>query len=118
MILGIKANTQYDLVHGMPAIIERDGDGSHLCRMNIEPVYEDGKQTAWACYEIRFWESPTKDNLKRLLIRSIISESQEMKLINDYNRHQLGIRESAEAVARYRDFLQMVEEIDKELEML
>lgn len=112
-------NAFYDMVIGMPPYLYKDNDGSFLYRYNIQPQMgtdeESGeeKQVGWQCREIRIWEQPTKSALKKYIIRSVIDENHELAIINDYNKHILGIKECEEAIERYKSFLIFTEEIDE-----
>lgn len=114
----IEANAHYDMEHGKPAVLEKDNDGSFLYRLNIEPEIgePDSKekeiQVGWKCYEVRTYCKPTKTNLKRVIIRSILDETAEFDLINSYNRHVLGIVPEDNAVAEYKEYLQFTEDLD------
>lgn len=115
----LQTDAHYDLVHGIPKSIEKDNDGSFLFRYNIVPdvqIQEESEapeQVGWACREIRIWEQPTKQNLKKAIIRSVIDETKEISLVNDYNKHVLGIKEDMEAVERYKEYLLFTEEIEE-----
>ena len=92
---------------------------SFLFRFNIEPEMgtRDGKeketQIGWKCYEVRTFNQPTKSNLKRVIIRSILDETAEFDLVNSYNKHVLGVAPDDKAVAKYKEYLQFTEELDK-----
>lgn len=114
----IEANAHYDMVHGKPAVLEKDNDGSFIYRMNIEPEMgiPDGKeketQIGWKCYEVRTFNQPTKENLKRTIIRSVIDETAEFDLVNSYNKHVLGVVVNEAAVTEYKEYLQFTEDLD------
>lgn len=114
----IEANAHYDMAHGKPTALEMDNDGSCLYRFNIEPEMElpDGKeeevQVGWKCREIRTFEKPTKANLKKTIIRSVLDETAEFDLVNSYNKHVLGVNVDEVAVAEYREYLQFTEDLD------
>lgn len=114
----IEANAHYDMVHGKPAVLEIDNDGSNIYRFNIEAEMgiPDGKesevQIGWKCCEIRTWNKPTKANLKKAIIRSILDESAEFDLVNSYNKHALGIAPNDNAVVAYKEYLQFTEDLD------
>ena len=127
-LVSIAPNAHYDMTHGKPLTLEKDNDGSCIVRLNIAP--EMGKpggdiavqsadaeeeQTGWSCYEVRTFAAPTKANLKRDIIRSIVDETAEFDLVNSYNKHTLGIKVDETAVQKYKDFLTMTEEIDAAL---
>lgn len=119
----LKPNACYDMVAGKPTAIYKDNDGSWLYRYNIEPWIdklgldeaEEEQQIGWQCREVRVWEQPTKSVLKKAIIRSVVDESTELGIINDYNKHVLGIRVNQEAVERYKSYLLLTEEIDEML---
>ena len=87
----IEANAHYDMVHGKPAVLEHDNDGSGIYRI---------------------WSKPTKSNLKKAIIRSVIDETAEFDLVNSYNKHVLGIAPNDKAVADYKEYLQFTEDLD------
>lgn len=111
-------NARYDLEHGKPSVFEQDNDGSNLYRYNIEPEMgiPDGQteeiQVGWQCREIRIWDKPTKANLKKSIIRSIVDESAEFDIVNSYNKHVLGIKLDTTAVDNYKEYLQFTEDLD------
>lgn len=114
----IEANAHYDMVHGKPAVLEKDNDGSFIYRMNIEPEMgiPDGKeketQIGWKCYEVRGYNKATKENVKRVVIRSVIDETAEFDLVNSYNKHVLGVAVNESAVDEYKEYLQFTEDLD------
>lgn len=114
----IEANAHYDLAHGTPAVLEKDNDGSFLYRFNIEPEMgiPDGQdkevQVGWKCYEIRTFNKPTKANIKKAIIRSVLDETAEFDLVNSYNKHVLGVAVDEKAVADYKEYLQFTEDLD------
>lgn len=114
----IEPNAHYDMAHGMPAVLERDNDGSNIYRFNIEPEMgiPDGEdkevQIGWKCREIRTFNKPTKANLKKAIIRSIFDETAEFNLVNSYNKHILGVAVDEEAVAAYKEYLQFTEDLE------
>lgn len=114
----LEPNAMYDLVHGKPSVLEQDNDGSFLYRYNIEPEMgiPDGQteeiQIGWQCREIRIWEKPTKAVLKKAIICSVVDETKEFALLNDYNKHILEIKVDLTAVDAYKEFLQFTEDVD------
>ena len=117
----IEPNAHYDIAHGMPAVLEKDNDGSVIYRVNIaeEKAIPDGeaeeRQIGWSCYEVRTFAKPTKANLKRVFIRSVIDETAEFSLVNSYNKHILGIAPDDKAVAEYKEYLQFTEDLDAQI---
>lgn len=114
----LEPNAHYDLAHGEPSAIEYDNDGSVLFRYNIKPEYgipegqEEEVQIGWQCREIRIWSTPTKAHLKKEIIRSVVDETQEFALVNGYNQSVLGIKEDAQAVADYKEYLVFTNDVD------
>lgn len=109
------------MTHGQPKTLEKDNDGSFIYRVNIKPemgVADPDKadaeevQIGWSCYEIRVWCKPTKANLKKALIRSVVDETAEFDLVNSYNKHVLGVKVDESAVENYKAFLAFTEELD------
>lgn len=117
----LEPNAHYDMAHGMPAVLEKDNDGSVIYRVNIneEKAIPDGeaeeRQIGWSCYEVRTFDKPTKANLKRVFIRSVIDETAEFSLVNSYNKHILGIAPDDKAVAEYKEYLQFTEDLDSQI---
>lgn len=117
----LEPNAHYDMAHGYPAVIEKDNDGSVIYRVNIteETAMPDGeaeeRQIGWSCYEVRTFDKPTKANLKRVFIRSVIDETAEFALVNSYNKHILGIAPDDKAVAEYKEYLQFTEDLDAQI---
>lgn len=116
------------MTHGKPLNLEKDNDGSCIVRINIAPEMgipggeiavqsadAEEVQTGWSCYEVRTFATPTKANLKKAIIRSIVDETAEFDLVNSYNKHVLGIKVDKDAVQHYKDFLTLTEEIDAAL---
>lgn len=117
----LEPNAHYDMAHGMPAVLEKDNDGSVIYRVNIneEKAIPDGeaeeRQIGWSCYEVRTFDKPIKANLKRVFIRSVIDETAEFSLVNSYNKHILGIAPDDKAVAEYKEYLQFTEDLDSQI---
>lgn len=117
----IEPNAHYDMEHGMPAVLEKDNDGSVIYRVDIteEKAIPDGeaeeRQIGWSCYEVRTFAKPTKENLKRVFIRSVIDETAEFDLVNSYNKHVIGIVTDDNAVENYKEYLQFTEDLDAQL---
>lgn len=117
----LEPNAHYDLAHGIPAVLEKDNDGSFIYRVNIteETAIPDGeaeeRQIGWSCYEVRTFDKPTKASVKRVFIRSVIDETAEFALVNSYNKHILGIAPDDKAVAEYKEYLQFTEDLDAQI---
>ena len=117
----LEPNPHYDMEHGFPSVLENDNDGSVIYRVNIneEKAIPDGeaeeRQIGWSCYEVRTFDKPTKANLKRVFIRSVIDETAEFALVNSYNKHILGIAPDDKAVAEYKEYLQFTEDLDAQI---
>jgi len=114
----LEPNAHYDMANGKPSSFVNDNDGSFLYRYNIEPEMgiKDGEteetQIGWKCREIRIWEKPTKAVLKKSIIRSVVDETKEFALLNDYNKHVLEIKIDSAVVDAYKEFLQFTEDVD------
>ena len=114
----IVPNAHYDMAHGKPAVLEYDNDGSWLYRLNIEPEMgipegqQEETQIGWKCYEVRGYNKATKENVKKVVIRSVIDETAEFDLVNSYNKHVLGIAVNESAVEEYKEYLQFTEDLD------
>ena len=114
----LEPNASYDLVNGKPSIFKKDNDGSFIYRYNIEPEMgiNEGEieeiQIGWKCREIRIWTQLTKSELKKAIIRSIIDDTKELDIINAYNKHIIGIKIDDTAVDTYKEFLQLIEDLD------
>lgn len=112
------------MTHGQPKVLEKDNDGSCVVRLNVAPEMggngdiavqsknAEPVQTGWSCFEVRTFAEPTKANLKKAIIRSIVDETAEFDLVNSYNKHLMGIKVDESAVQKYKDFLTLTEEID------
>ena len=123
-LLSIAPNAHYDMTHGQPKVLEKDNDGSCVARLNVAPEMggngdiavqsenAEPVQTGWSCFEVRTFAEPTKANLKKAIIRSIVDETAEFDLVNSYNKHLMGIKVDESAVQKYKDFLTLTEEID------
>lgn len=64
---------------------------------------------------MRTFAKPTKANLKRVFIRSVIDETEEFDLVNSYNKHVMGIAPDDKAVAEYKDYLKFTEDLDNQI---
>ena len=117
----IEPNAHYDMAHGKPAVLEHDNDGSWLYRLNIEPEMgvpegqQEETQIGWKGYEVRGYNKPTKANVKKVVIRSVLDETVEFDLVNSYNKHILGIAVNEQAVTDYKEYLQFTEDLDAQL---
>lgn len=105
----IEPNAHYDMTHGRPAVLEYDGNGSWLYRLNIGPEtgipegQEEEARIGWRCYEVRGYDGATKDNVKRAVIRSLLDETAEFASVNSYNKYVLGIAVDEKAVEEHRN---------------
>lgn len=120
--------SHYDALNGKPVVLEKDNDGSFLYRYDIEPEAGENPedvatqseavetpvatQSGWRCKEVRVWGEPTKANIKKAVIRSIIDETEEFSLVNAYNAHQMGVKDDPVAVDEYKEYLRMLSRID------
>lgn len=123
----IAPNAHYDMTFGKPAPLQKDNDGSCIVRLNVTPEYEDSveesgtkskkekTQVGYSCYEVRTFLAPTKANLKKVIIRSLVDETAEFDLVNSYNKHVLGVKVDDSAVDKYKGFLTLTDDIDTAL---
>lgn len=80
-----------------PSVLEVIGNGSKMYRWNISkisiPAGNNGEPASekWECEEVTVWETVTKKKIKEAVIRDMVSESEEAKLINDYLAAKEGI---------------------------
>ena len=117
----IKNNASYDIIHGKPSHLEKRGNKT-LVRINIKDVLdksddEEEKLIGYSCYEVYVAEEPTKDNIKRAIMKDIYPYS-ETEIINNYQSFKLGITNDKEAEVRYIEYLKMLSELDDILKEL
>ena len=111
-------NAFYDMVAGEPERLHRDNDGSHLFRYNIQPRMvssEEGgeeKQDGWQCREIRMFEEPTCENIRKSIINSVYSQDARLDLIARHNAYSSAISNDARIVDEYKEFMQFVADVD------
>lgn len=111
-------NAFYDLVSGKPSVLQRDNDGSHLYRYNIQPNMgvdeESGKdvQVGWQCREIRMFDDPTCVNIKTAIINSVYSQDDRLDLIARHNAYLSAISNDSRSVDEYKEFMQFVADVD------
>lgn len=104
--------------HGKPAVLEYDNDGSWLYRLNIEPemgfqrVKKKKPKSGGSAMKCAATNKATKENVKRVVIRSVIDETAEFDLVNSYNKHVLGVAVNESAVEEYKEYLQFTEDLD------
>ena len=113
----IKNNASYDTIYGKPSILEKRGNKT-LIRLNVQEVFdkaeEDEKEKlmGYSCYEVYVTEEPTKDNIKRAIMKDIYPYS-ETELVNNYQSYKLGITTDKNAEKLYIDYLKVLNELDK-----
>lgn len=118
----IKNNASYDTIYGKPSFLEKRGNKT-LVRLNVQEVFdkteEDDKEKlmGYSCYEVYVTEEPTKDNIKRAIMKDIYPYS-ETEIINNYQSFKLGITNDKEAEVRYIEYLKMLSELDDILKEL
>ena len=112
----IKNNASYDTIYGKPTRVEKRGNKT-LVRLNIKEVFdkteEDGEEKlmGYSCYEVAVTEEPTKDNIKRAIMKDIYPYS-ETELINNYQSYKMGITNDKEAEVKYVEYLKVLSELD------
>lgn len=108
----LKYNAVYDDKNGKPLKLQRDNDGSWIVRYNIEQYVDEDGVTFWRCREIRMWSIPDENLVKKEIITSVYDQNEELKLINDFNRNQLGMEAPVDCIQRYVEFLQFVQDVN------
>ena len=117
----IKNNASYDTIYGKPSFLEKRGNKT-LVRLNVQEVFdkaeEDEKEKlmGYSCYEVAVTEEPTKDNIKRAIMKDIYPYS-ETELINNYQSYKMGITTDKNAEKLYVDYLKVLNELDKMIEL-
>lgn len=81
----------------------------------IKEETEDGVVEQYVCNECTVYAPLTQDSILQAAIREIISQSEELKLINDYNATQLEITTDQEAVEKYKSFIRWRNELKKKI---
>ena len=113
----IKNNASYDTIYGKPSFLEKRGNKT-LVRLNIKEVFDKSEDTesekliGYSCYEVFVVEEPTKDNIKRTIMKDIYPYS-ETELINNYQAYKMGITTDKNAEKLYVDYLKVLNELDK-----
>lgn len=113
----IKNNASYDTIYGKPSFLEKRGNKT-LVRLNIKEVFDKSEDTeiekliGYSCYEVFVVEEPTKDNIKRAIMKDIYPYS-ETELINNYQTYKMGITTDKNAEKLYVDYLKVLNELDK-----
>ena len=112
----IKNNASYDTIYGKPSFLEKRGNKT-LVRLNVQEVFdkaeEDEKEKlmGYSCYEVYVTEEPTKDNIKRAIMKDIYPYS-ETELINNYQSYMMGITTDKNAEKLYNNYLKVLNELD------
>lgn len=112
----IKNNASYDTIYGKPSFLEKRGNKT-LIRLNVQEVFdkaedEEEKLIGYSCYEVYVAEEPTKDNIKRAIMKDIYPYS-ETELINNYQSYKMGITTDKQAEKLYVDYLKVLNELDE-----
>ena len=113
----IKNNASYDTIYGKPSFLEKRGNKT-LVRLNIKEVFDKSEDTesekliGYSCYEVFVVEEPTKDNIKRAIMKDIYPYS-ETELINNYQAYKMGITTDKNAEKLYVDYLKVLNELDE-----
>lgn len=102
----------------VPKQVELISPETYRVRWDIEKVKEEieGKEIEQYTYlECTVYAPLTQDSILRAAIREIISQSEELKLVNDYNATQLEITTDQEAVEKYKSFIRWRNELKKKI---
>ena len=113
----IKNNASYDTIYGKPSFLEKRGNKT-LVRLNVQEIFEkseeDGEEKlmGYSCYEVAVIEEPTKDNIKRAVMKDAYPYS-ETELVNNYQSYKMGITTDKQAEKLYVDYLKVLNELDE-----
>lgn len=91
-----------------PKQVELISPETYRVRWDIRKVKEeteDGVVEQYACNECTVYAPLTQDSILRAAIRAGISQSEELKLINDYNAYTLGLTTDSIVVDRYKSYI-------------
>lgn len=121
-LLSLEPNAVYDMVSGKPSVLQRDNDGSYLYRYNIQPHIgwdeEAGKdvQIGWQCREIRMFDEPTCENIRKSIINSVYNADARLDLISRYNAYVSAISDDETIAEEYKSFIQFMGDVDELLD--
>lgn len=121
-LLSLEPNAVYDMVAGKPSALQRDNDGSYLYRYNIQPYIgwdeEAGKdvQIGWQCREIRMFDEPTCENIRKSIINSVYNADARLDLISRYNAYVSAISDDETIAEEYKSFIQFMGDVDELLD--
>lgn len=109
-----------------PAITENLGNGNWYYNYDIKsekvelPIQEGEtvpkEEIRYNYIQIKLSEKPKYKECVELLIRRFITQTQEFDLINSANKAILSGAKSSEDITKYREYLDKVEEIKKQVE--
>ena len=109
-----------------PAITENLGNGNWYYNYDIKsekvelPIQEGEtvpkEEIRYNYIQIKLWGKPKYKECVELLIRRFITQTQEFDLINSANKAILLGTKSSEDITKYREYLDKVEEIKKQVE--
>ncbi len=109
-----------------PAITENLGNGNWYYNYDIksekvESPLQEGEtvpreEIRYNYIQIKLSEKPKYKECVELLIRRFITQTQEFDLINSANKAILSGAKSSEDITKYREYLDKVEEIKKQVE--
>lgn len=110
----------------VPAITENLGNGNWYYNYDIKsekvelPIQEGEtvpkEEIRYNYIQIKLSEKPKYKECVELLIRRFITQTQEFDLINSANKAILSGAKSSEDITKYREYLDKVEEIKKQVE--
>lgn len=92
-----------------PKQVELIGPEVYRVRWDIQKLESEveGKVIEqYVCDECTVYAPLTQDSVLQAAIRSVISQSRELKLINDYNAHVLGLSTDEGVVDRYKNYIE------------
>lgn len=103
----------------IPSQIELISPETYRVRWDIkkETIEIEGSSREQYSYsECTVYAPLTQDSILQSAIRETISQSQELKLINDYNAYQFKLISDTSVVERYRQFIEWRDGLKKKLD--
>lgn len=91
-----------------PKQVELISPETYRVRWDVRKVKEeteDGVVEQYVCNECTVYAPLTQDSILQAAIRAGISQSEELKLINDYNAYTLGLTTDPMVVDRYKNYI-------------
>lgn len=104
-----------------PNSIEKLGNGSYYYNYNIQPRLvevtkeldstETVEETNYFFVQVHLTGVPNYKDCVQAVIRAYVTQSQEFDLINSANKVVMGLSENTEDTEKYKEYLQLVNDI-------